>query len=554
MIKRHFIFLVCLAVYILLLAKNPFSIRTLIPNLEPYPDAIHYTNPALNLAKGNGFYLKYKNNIQVSHVPPLYSLILVPFFLIFKDVRMFYIANVVLSVFSFFLFYLILRNILEPGSNPKQQRSNHPLSIFRHLTSNSAVLADNIVMFLSLFLYVTNYFIYWYPTLAMGEHLILFLTLLGIYMLMKNTRPFSITAIIFISVAIFAAKSANIPVSAFLLFGLFLKAATQKEQKNKKIKTIILSFFGCITLFSIYFVYSQFHNASGSILKQTNDALSGSSWFSFAYIKQNFFPYIRALLGNYKARFLWDNTPLIPMIIGVPAFLGLFIAIRNDKYRIMAITLLGMIVGNILLLSTFYSFDMRYLYHLIPILFIGNALFWSESVNLFVFVHKKTETRHMIKTIVLSLLLMYYIATNIIRLKTVISINFRYSETPWYYVSVQNLNNYFRNNENISYVISAQSPYFIDMYATSNILVLPMSKYQDFFDHPNLVWGSYDYKNLKQVYQVLLRNNKKLYLQSYFGNDQSIKSDFETIRRNFLLEKVQDGCYGSCDIFKLSLK
>ena len=44
-----------LLTFTLLLLKNPFSERNLISNLEPYPDTIHYINPALSFIKGNGF-------------------------------------------------------------------------------------------------------------------------------------------------------------------------------------------------------------------------------------------------------------------------------------------------------------------------------------------------------------------------------------------------------------------------------------------------------------------------------------------------------------------
>jgi hypothetical protein len=141
-----------IAVFILaaLLFRNPFSDRTLIPNFDPFPDAFHYVTPPWCLLQGKGWRLCRPEYEGIKpDVPPLYSLTLLPFFAVMNDPRMFYFANVLLSFISLVLLYTILKKV----------------------TANAPTI------FFVLLLYVTNYFIYWYPSLAMAENLIMTLVL-----------------------------------------------------------------------------------------------------------------------------------------------------------------------------------------------------------------------------------------------------------------------------------------------------------------------------------------------------------------------------------------
>ena len=105
------IFLGCLTVFCLLLFKDVFSERTLIPNFEPFPDTFHYVIPARNLIQGEEFKLSREGRTLSSSVGPLYSIYLIPFYLMNSDPRMFYFANVLLSLSGFVIFYKILKKI-----------------------------------------------------------------------------------------------------------------------------------------------------------------------------------------------------------------------------------------------------------------------------------------------------------------------------------------------------------------------------------------------------------------------------------------------------------
>ena len=80
-------------VYLILAFRDPFSARSLIPNIEPYPDTLLYTLPAWNWTKGLGFQMG-ANGIMVRHsVPMTYSYFLAPFMKMADDVRGFYHWN-----------------------------------------------------------------------------------------------------------------------------------------------------------------------------------------------------------------------------------------------------------------------------------------------------------------------------------------------------------------------------------------------------------------------------------------------------------------------------
>ncbi len=167
MLKKHWVFFVTLVIFLLLLAKNPFSQRTLIPNFEPYPDTIHYVNAAQSLVRGHGLAIWREGRSLQTSVPPLYSLFLTPLFFIHNDPRVFFFTNIILALFSFLFFYLIIKKITK----------------------------NQIIQSIALFLYTTNYFFYWYPSLAMAENLTLFLFMTGTLLLVrpvtKNTVLFA---------------------------------------------------------------------------------------------------------------------------------------------------------------------------------------------------------------------------------------------------------------------------------------------------------------------------------------------------------------------------
>jgi len=558
MLKKHWIFFVTLLVFLLLLAKNPFSVRTLIPNFEPYPDTIHYINPALSFIHGHGLQLFRDGRALQTNVPPLYSLVLSPIFLIKNDVRMFYIINILLAIGSFTFLYLILLKITKSA----------------------------MIRFFALFLYATNFFIYWYPSLAMAENLTLFLFIAGIYLLTLSVTKKNVVLAAVISIGFYAVKYASIPLTGFYFLCYFVKIYLSfqgKNTKNEKTKGIIYLLILTCTAGITFLCYSYWEwTTKGTTLlvtllsvfipQKSRTLLSSGSWFSLQYLPTHLPEYLKAVRGGYKLRFLWDDTPIIPIFIGVPGMIGLFLGMLKKEVRLLSVSLVVLLLSSIVFMSTFYAVDMRYLYHAIPTLLIGFVLFWEIIMKTLDSRVRENDKKKLLKksslsssgltrgsmivfTLLLVFLFFFYLATNIVRIKTQISTNLRYAETPWYYLSVVKLNEYFKEYKNKPYVISAMSPYYVDFFSSNNYLLLPMSPSQDFFRMGTAaVWGKENYSDLKKLYIEKIGQGKEVYMVNYLGNDENIRKDVDKIRQDFVLTLVSEGCYGSCNIWKVNIK
>ncbi len=528
----------CIIVFLLLLFKDPFSDRTLIPNFEPYPDTFYYLIPSLNLVKGEGFYLSREGRILKNSIPPLYSIAILPLFLVNPDPRMVYYANVLLALISFTIFLLILKKI----------------------TENIWAIG------ISLFLYVTNYFLYWMPTLAMAENLLLPLYLAAILLLIINVSFLNLSLLGVIGLSIFATKAASVGVLASILLLSYLKIFFSGKSGKWKFKAFLCLSIPFLSLFIIYDLYLYLTNNFNilSALPGYFDLLTGKTssfdiksqrpigWASFGYIKINLPLYLYAILGN-KTKFLWDTTPIIPRIIAIFSIIGLFVGLIIKKYHNLSVILITMLGISMMFMSTFDSFDARYIYIAIPSLLLGLSILF---LVLFDFFSKKKKK--FIFNIIVFLFFAFYILSNTIRLKSQISLNFKYAETPWAYISILKLNEYFKQSSNIykkPVVVSALPPYLVDFYSNGNYTLLPLSYEQEFRNLKSIVWGPNDYSNLPILYTKYLHEGYDVYVSKYgLGSESYTNRDFNIILKVFNTEIVLSGCYKQCDIYKITLK
>jgi len=554
MLKRHWAFWVILCLFVLLLAKNPFSTRTLIPNFEPYPDTIHYINSAQSFIQGRGLQIWREGRELKTTVPPLYSLILIPIFLVNNDARMFYFVNVFLAIASFILFYLIIRKLI----------------------TNNYLL----ITFVSLFLYVTNYFIYWYPSLVMAENLTLFLFMGAIYLLLLPVTQKNVILAALISIAFYITKYASIPLTFFYFISYLLKiylSFRTKRSKSEKSSEAFMMFI-CIAIAGTSFlVYSLWEWQAKGPLKPS--ALIGSGfWFSLQYLPTHLPEYLKAMMGGYSVRFLWDNTPIVPIFVGIPGLLGLIFGIFKKQTRILSIALLSILLSSILFMSTFYSIDMRYLYHAIPTLLIGFVIFWEFLLSLRGVLRIGGRRSNLQKIAALPLvarndiknmrryifyvffigLFIFYLFTNAIRLKKQIMLNLKYAETPWYYLSVVKLNEYFvtlPKKENKPIVISSLISYYIDFFSNKTYDLLPLSLEQEFRNNRKEAWGNNDYSDLLALYKSFLNRGYDVYVHNYgLGNEKKLQNDHDAIHTYFKTTLVSTGCLGACNIWKVNIR
>lgn len=535
----HRIFLILFFIlFVLLLYKDPFSERTLIPNLEPYPDTIHYISPALSLISGNGFSIWREGRKLNQTVPPLYSLSLIPLYLLNADARVFYLTNLVLAFLSLFLFYKII----------------------------NVFIKNSYIQYLLLFLYITNYFIYWLPTLAMAENLLLPLYLTSILLLISGINKTRVIIVGFFSVALYITKYASVPLSAVLIFLYGVKILVGAGGIKAKSFLLIVLATGFLSAFSLFGYYEYFFkkvliitpllnffavffpHPSNNIVSQ-----SSNTWTSVSYMKNNLMTYWSALNGG-SMRFLWDSTPIVPKLVGSFGLIGIISGLFVQKHRVFALALALFIALEILFMSTFYTNDARYIYHVIPSLILGFGLLLNN-------IYQKINA-HNLKIFFYAVLILFtinYLFGNSIRFKKQIMLNLKYAERPWYYISVKNINEYFAQNSQIGdkkpIVISALPPYYVDFFSTKSYTLLPLSADQEFRLVKYEAWGKNDYSDLLKLYSEKLRMGYPLYLSKYgLGNERYLQIAFAKVLENFKSAEVKKGCYETCNLYKLELK
>lgn len=534
--KKHWTLLFTGFFFFFLLLRNPYSTRTLIPNLEPFPDAFFYTTTPRCLIEGRGWKMcrlfdKNKESFKPA-VPPAYSILLVPGYLINFDVRTFYFTNVLIALSTLYLFYIVLGNFFK----------------------------NQYIVGLLLFFYVTNYFSYWLPTLAMSENLLIPVFLLSVLLLQNNkiSKTSSLIAGI-VSAAFYGTKFSFLPLTALFPIFYFIKIIQLEKIKKEKILKIIFLILPVIIFLLIIFGKEQaiillnqltngaFDSSSSQHIK------SGGGYFSINYFPEHIKKYGIILLGKSQ-RFLWDNTPLVDSWIALPGIFGILISFRKKKNLLTKIWLVIAIIAELILISNFYSIDSRYLYHCMPILLIGFGFFLNHlnntllknKINFFFFI---------------GILFIIYFIPNIIRLKSAIMINLKYSETPWWYLSQLEMNKYFDTyqeqigNKKRPVLVTLSSQFLTDNYSNRNYDTLPLNVQQDFEEHFAKIYGPGNYKELIKLYKEYILDEYNVFVTNYgVSASSSFQDSYRNIEDNFNLTLMQSGCYNLCNVYKLEIK
>jgi len=531
-------------VFILLLARNPFSNRTLIANLEPYPDSFHYVDPALNFIKGKGLYIDRGFGKVLPTVPFLYATSLMPGYLINSDVRMFYFANVLFAFVSLGLFWLILQEVFS---------------------------GRRFLRFFLLFLFATNYIFYWFPELAMAENLLIPLILGVTFLLILRPSKKTVILIPLLSVLIYACKFSSLSVafvSPILLLGRILfyksevKGKTTSNEKTDLIRYFILSTVLCSGIYLLYEFLARGNNLIYNLIllfldiftqKNVSQAVGSTEkayqFFSTQFLYQNGKEYLGWLVGN-QMKLLPKQVSILPRFLALPALVGLFAGLFT-KRKWLSVILLSFIFSTIFLMSLFYSADARYLIVAVPssILGVGLFLIWIRE-SPFKYARLGYE-------VLLIVFLLLYCVTQASRLKFDVMLNLKYAETPWYYLSVKTADTYLSehkrefNKEPV--IISAIPPYLLDFYAKENFIVLPLSSRQEFATHSQQAWGNYSYADLTGVYQKFFEEGNPIFLMQYgLGDVDYLHVAYDQVFKDFTLKKVQEGCYSVCDVYQIT--
>lgn len=503
----------------------------------PLPDAVHYINPARSLLQGYGFKIVYEGRIINPGVPPLYSLFLVPFFAFSTDARSFYLANVLLTLFSVGLFYLILKRL--------------KLSPF--------------VVILSFFAFVTNNIVYWYPSFPMSENLFLFLYLLSIWLLLCKVKVWNIVTTGFVIISFYATKYVEIVLSLVLglvyLFKIF-RFSLDKSKIYLYFPIFVISVIIPLLLFyaSEYLnkgshiwplVYLSGLSKSGLVTTVSSIITPNPSYFSFNNVFSNAIQYLAGFMGG-ELRIAGQGMIVMSPIIGMIGLVGLLFNPIISKFKLISVYLLMSVAGVFTFACFFYLTEGRYLFFAIPVIILSFALFVDRLWSLF----RKIGKDYLIylsAAILLILILFSQIPSVFKQLKS----GYGLMDTNTNYLAIDTINKYFINVPDLkkTAVISILPPYVFDYYNKSNFTLLPLSHSQAFISSAEITWGQNDYADLIRLYRKYLDSGYSLYV-SAFKTDPSYLYyyNFQKINNNFALEKVADGCEGRCNLYKISLK
>lgn len=527
-IRTHAGFLFCAVLFAFLLMRNPFSDRTLIPNFEPYPDALYYLAPARALVSGLGPYMVRDGRKTQPIVPPLYSLSLVPFYLILLDPRMAYVGN----VFYAFLSLLLLYRIVQILSFSKKNQ------------------------FLLLFLYVSNFYVYWYPTVVMAENIVIPLVLLLFLLLLRPLTNIRIVLFAFLAIGLYATKYANAVLSFTFLGILGVRIFFSSNSFAQKCKDLFFASSASVCGFLALTLWGYFFYQKDPLLDAQFVLTSArGTYFSLSYMHQNFWFYFDMLLGK-QTKVLWQTAPLLPRWVALLASISLGTLWISKKTRFFGLCVFSIVVFPLLFLSTFYSPDARYALYCIPIMLLCFGFFLDTFEKRFLQKKKKT-----IVFFCFALLLSLLVVMSMRRLKEQVGLNLRHVETPWYAISVRELNSvltdwqYHHTDSQAPVVVSALPPYFVDLYLQKRVILLPLHAQQEFRSIKKSAFGPYDFDDLDALYTLFLRQGRTVFVEKYgLGNEEYLRAAFSRLFEVFDMQLIHSGCFDQCSVYELHLK
>lgn len=536
----------------LLLCRNPFSERTLIPNFEPFPDSFYYVTVPRCFLSGQGWTLCREEFGIPSHIGPLYSVYLLPWLSVSDDPRIFYFANVLLSFIAFFLVVFILKKLE----------------------------VKNLLSFFVLIVFVTNHYISWFPTLAMAEHLLLVIFLMSLILLQVKVTPLRVFLASITSLSFYLTKNSAAPLLVSFSILYLIKIWLSEYQKlpiQSKLsfrsmvevfqqKTFWLQaglFISSVGGLSIVFFGQQLFESFLSVLTsvfpgiiaQSNQApeVTNSSWaFSIQFFPKHFPAYFQILFGHSE-KFLWKTTPLIPSWLAFVGIAGTIISLIRKRHIFLIISGVVLVISQVLFMSIFYVVDARYLYIAFPVMIIFFALFLKE-------LHLIAQKKKLSKAFQLGTLFIagLYLLSQTIPLKNALALNFKHAEIPWWYIASRDIDLYLSSLPESStrkILVTSIPPYLYDYYASGKVELLPLSYDHDLRDNRATVFGNYSYSSLVKLYQQFLEQGREVYVTNYgLGNEQPRHQDFAMIQQNFHLELVRSGCHEACNLWRLTEK
>ncbi|OGK29255.1 hypothetical protein A3D06_00840 [Candidatus Roizmanbacteria bacterium RIFCSPHIGHO2_02_FULL_40_9] len=512
------IFFVLVAIGLILSLKNPYTTRSLIPNLEPYPDTLYYAYPAFNFVKNGDFSMIYHGFAQRFVTPAAYTVYLLPFFFIFKSILAFFWANIILLVMSIFLFVKVA------------------LRLFHNRV---------IPTFFAGFLFVTNFYTYTMPSLLMAELISMTVFIGMIYLLFseKNTRNIVFGALLGSIMVLI--KFSNAPISVFFIMVYGLLILLEKKSLKK-----ILIFIGSLAVLGVLsFIYIR----SAGILTDHKNLQSGSS-FSTHYFQTNVMFYKNALLGQ-PSRYLWYHERLISLLVSILLGVGVVLGLTQRTYRKFTLIILTFIVSLVFFMSFFVTPDARYIVILLPTIMVMAGI----TIDV---IQKKYHLK--IGLLLVSIFIAAYLFIPQFgqrdemyakTLKKQIGLNYLHAENPWNYIALTMADEFAKNADRPVYIGTFLPPYYAGMVA-EHITALPLTSYQEFYSNDSKIhFGNESFNSVVELLENKMKKGDVYITSAYANNVRGVwPQEFDKILHVFETKLAYEGCFGTCNLYKLVLK
>jgi hypothetical protein len=506
----------------LLLARPVFSDRTLIANFEPFPDTFHYIIPPRCFLDGQGWQLCRAGLPGIKPVvPPLYSVVLLPALAISSDPRIFYLVNVILATLTTVLLGKLLWK-----------------------TSGSSSWT-----FLSLLFFVTTYSVYWYPSVAMAENVVLPLWLLSVWLLLQPPKLSRTILGIAAALGLFLAKYVYLPLAVVMIVSFLVKTLTSNIVASNVKKLLLLTSIAGGVLGYLVLRSELEWIVVINIWAGLQGRPAPITWFSLDHWIPNFKTYW-GMLHGYKIFTLWDETPVVTPLVAAIGWIGLGASIVTEK-RWWGVSLLAMLLVPIALISFFYAADGRYLIQALPTLLLGGGLFVRVVPQ-----KMKHELGARLLLLFLGTAVLLQTLLRAPQLKLQLALNLKYSEQPWFYLAAKEIDQaILLTKASHPIVVSALPPYLLDFYLTQPATIYPLSKNQDFTKDAMTVWGVPSAENMPAVIQAALNENRVVLVNSWRQvNDPQNEATWQKLNQTFELQLIRPGCHEACNTYRVTTK
>ncbi len=477
-------------------------------NLEPYPDALLYALSARTIAVHHQSGLIYKDAHIETWVPQFYSWFLVPFYYISRHPLIFIVANILLSISSFLLFFKVAQNLFK----------------------------NDEAVFFSLILLFTHAYVWWLPAFALTENMFFLIFVAAVYLVTASSKKSFIFFSTLAVVSVFTRLASVLFSFCIVLWGAYLHK-DKFQNITKMVTWILVSFFagGALLIRFPFFI-------SNTKIFVT-EALHGGTFFNTHFIGNNVAFYVRTLFG-LPTYFLWLTYPLTSPVIALTACIGIVILIKRRQRALVGVTILFFSLIPLLLLL--HAHDARYVYYVIPV-------FTLICTYLYTFISTKNKKAAYVMA---GILILAQIFSQLPLMLEILKTNVFHSSNGWQHIAVSEFDKVLTQKEERTFLITALPPFFVDAYQTGSYTVLPLSEHQEFIAKGQQAWGNeVPLSNLNSTYQQWLLQGKKLYISNaYITHQKSVIDDFEAYKKTFTLKPISEGCYSACNIYELQLR